>query len=116
MISIVDDDISVRRALSRLFKSAGYEVEAFDSCESFLQGGALDNTQCLILDVQLPQMSGLELQQRLLANQTSCPIVFISAFDDHDARDSALRDGAIGFFGKPVDVDLLLSLIEQAIH
>lgn len=116
MITIVDDDASVRKALIRLFKAAGYQVQAFESSEAFLLSGALAQTQCLVLDVHLPKMNGLELQRQLVDERLTCPTVFISAFDDEDTRQMAVRNGAIGFLGKPVDVDHLLSLIEQSLE
>jgi FixJ family two-component response regulator len=115
LVSIVDDDPSVRKALGRLCKSVGYGVELYDSSESFLNANAADKTDCLILDVNLPGKSGLELQAELIVADNHCPIVFITAFDDDHARTKALEDGAIDFLGKPLDVDQLLKIIERAL-
>ena len=116
LITIVDDDPSVRKALGRLFKSAGYSVNLYDSSESFLNANVVDKTDCLILDVHLPGKSGLELQTELVSGDEHCPIVFITAFDDDDrARRKAFEDGALDFLGKPLDVDHLLQVIERAL-
>jgi FixJ family two-component response regulator len=115
LVSIVDDDPSVRKALGRLCKSAGYCVNLFDSSESFLEADVSDTTNCLILDVHLPGKSGLELQSELVANDKHCPIIFITAYDDESGRVKALADGAIDFLGKPLDVDRLLEVIEDAL-
>jgi FixJ family two-component response regulator len=116
LVSVVDDDPSVRKALGRLCKAAGYGVELYGSSESFLNANVVDRTGCLILDVHLPGKSGLELQAELLAANKDCPIVFITAFEDERARSKALDDGALDFLGKPLNVDRLLELIEQAVR
>ena len=97
LVSVVDDDPSVRKALRRLCACAGYRVDLFDSSESFLDVGAVDRTDCLILDVHLPGKSGLELQAELAATNKDCPIVFITAHEDEHARRqvAALADLAI---------------------
>ena len=115
LVTVVDDDPSVRKALGRLCKSSGYSVNLYDSSESFLDADVADKTDCLILDVHLPGMSGLELQAELVSADKHCPIVFITAFEDDRARREALEDGAIDFLGKPLDTDHLLQLIEQAL-
>jgi FixJ family two-component response regulator len=115
VVSIVDDDPSVRKALRRLCKSVGYDVNMFDSSESFLNASVADTTDCLILDVHLPGKSGLELQQELVSADTTCPIVFITAFEDDRARRTAFEYGALGFLGKPLDVDHLLQIIDRAL-
>ena len=116
LVSIVDDDPSVRKALGRLCKSVGYHVELYESGEAFLDSNAAKKTNFLILDVDLPGRSGLEVQAELVAADRCCPTVFITAFDDDTARSKALEDGAIDFLGKPLDVDHLLDLIEQALQ
>ena len=115
LITVIDDDPSVRKALGRLCNSAGYRVNLNESSESFLKAGVVDETDCLILDVHLPGKSGLELQAELASFDKHCPIVFITAYEDQRARRKAIEDGAIDFLGKPVDVDHLLKLIEQAL-
>ena len=114
-ITIVDDDPSVRKALGRLCRSAGYSVKLFDSSESFLDSRVLDGTDFLILDVHLPGKSGLELQAELSDIEPHCPIVFITAFDDETSRQQAIEQGAVDFLSKPLDVDRLLDLIEKAL-
>ena len=115
MITVVDDDPSVRKALSRLIKTAGYDAETYGSAEDFLDSSALDGSDCLILDVHLPGMSGLELQAELSRSRHRCPIVFISAFSDENARIEAVRNGAIEFLPKPLDSEHLLNIIDQAV-
>ena len=115
LVTIVNDDPSVRKALGRLCKSVGYRVDLYDSSEAFLNANVADITDCLILDVQLPGKSGLELQSELIAGDKHCPIVFITAFDDDSNRSKALDGGAIDFLGKPLDIDRLLEVIEQAL-
>jgi FixJ family two-component response regulator len=111
LISIVDDDESVRQALKSLIDSVGFRAEVFDSGEKFLNSPYLSQTDCLIADVRMPGMSGLELQDRLSAAGRSIPIVFISAHDDKDARARGLRAGAIDFLQKPFSEDSLLGAI-----
>lgn len=111
LISIVDDDESVRNALKSLIDSVGFHAEVFGSGEEFLKSRHLTDTDCLITDVRMPGMSGLELQDRLHAVNSPIPIIFISAHDDGDARTRALRAGAIGFLQKPFSEDALLGAI-----
>src|SRR5690348_14746811 len=102
LISIVDDDQGIRSALSALMRSAGLIAEAFASAEDFLASGKAAETACLVLDVHLPDMSGLELQQRLKETGTRLPIVFITAHDCPRARTLALESGAAAFLSKPL--------------
>jgi FixJ family two-component response regulator len=112
LISIVDDDDSVREALKSLIGSVGFRAEAFSSAEEFLSSSYVSNTDCLITDVRMPGgMSGLELQERLKAANSSIPIVFISAHDDGEARARALKAGAVDFLQKPFSEDSLLGAI-----
>lgn len=115
LVAIVDDDPSVRKALGRLCRSAGYRVKLFDSSESFLEANVVDSTDFLILDVHLPGKSGPELQAELNAAEPHCPILFITAFDDDMSREQAIEKGAIAFLSKPLDVDLILGLIAKAL-
>ena len=115
-ISIVDDDESVREALKSLLKSAGFQVESFASAEEFLNSGQLPDTACLILDVRMPGMSGVELQDRLTASHRGLPIVFISAHADDEARARALENGAVGFLQKPFSDEALLDAIDAAVR
>src|SRR5258705_8220942 len=110
-ISIVDDDESVREALRSLMDSVGFGAEVFSSAEDFLNSGRLPVTGCLIVDVRMPGMSGLELQRHLNATDFRVPIVFISANDDDSARSRALEAGAVDFLKKPFSEDALLRAI-----
>lgn len=112
-VSVVDDDPSARNVLNRLFRSVGYGVRLFPDSESFLEADVMGETDCLILDVHLPGKSGLQLQQELILSDKCCPIVFISAFSDEQARKQALESGAIDFLGKPIDFELLLTTINK---
>jgi FixJ family two-component response regulator len=112
-VSVVDDDSSARSVLSRLFRSVGYVVRVFPDSESFQEADIAGETDCLILDVHLPGMSGLQLQQELISSNKCCPIVFISAFADEHARTQALECGAVEFLGKPLDFEHLLTTINQ---
>jgi FixJ family two-component response regulator len=111
LISIVDDDEGIRQALKSLIDSVGFRAEVFDSGEKFLNSPYLSQTDCLIADVRMPGMSGLELQDRLSAAGRSIPIVFISAHEDKEARARGLRAGAIDFLQKPFSEDSLLGAI-----
>src|SRR5215510_2016906 len=101
LISVVDDDTSVRESLQCLIRSFGFAVEAFASAEEFLNSGNLHNTRCMILDVRMPVMNGLELQRRLAASHREIPVIFITAHGDEAARSQALKDGAVDYLIKP---------------
>src|SRR6202041_1694722 len=101
LVMIVDDDDSVRRAARRLIKSYGLAVDTFASADEFLASGRLKETACLVLDVQMPGMSGLELQSQLIAAGTDIPIIFITAFTNEAARMRALEAGAYCYLVKP---------------
>jgi len=116
VVFVVDDDESVRKALKRLIKSAGFEVEAFASAEDFLNCGHRDVPGCLILDVRMPGLSGLELQSELAASGSKMPVIFITARDDEQARLQAMRAGAVAFLQKPFDDQALLGAIHVAIY
>jgi len=113
-ISIIDDDPAVRDALLRLMDSAGLVAEAFDSAEAFLASPSRARTTCLILDVRMPGMDGLELQRRLVASNWTVPIIFISAHADAEVRARALQAGAVEFFEKPFSSTALLEAIAAA--
>ncbi len=115
LISIVDDDQSVREATTSLLKSNGFRAEVFSSAEDFLASRYLDETKCLILDVQMPGMNGLELQRRLASENRSIPIIFISAHDNQEVRKQASRSGAIDFLPKPFSEEALLRAIRAAL-
>lgn len=114
-ITIVDDDPSVRRALGRLCKSAGYIVQSFASAEAFLEANDIDGVDCLILDVHLPGQSGLQLQTDLCAAKKCLPIVFVTAYSDDRVRSQALERGAVEFLRKPLDSERLLDVIQEAL-
>jgi FixJ family two-component response regulator len=115
IVMIVDDDNSIRRAVRRLMKSFGFAVETFASAEEFLGSDRLEKTSCLILDVHMPGMNGLELQERLVASNSEIPIIFITAFTDERARLQALKAGAVGYLAKPFADDELLNCIHTAL-
>jgi FixJ family two-component response regulator len=116
VVAIVDDEKSVRRAIGRLVMTAGLESEAFPSAEEFLQSYPSRSPDCLILDLRLPGMSGLELQHRLAADHNRPPIVFVSAHDDPQSRALALQGGAVAFIAKPFKDDALLEAIHSAME
>jgi FixJ family two-component response regulator len=113
-ISIVDDDESIRRALRRLIGSAGLSVDTFGSAEEFLERGDRA-TRCLILDVRLPGISGLDLQGRLATTQPTIPIIFVSAYGSQEMKDQAMRAGAIDFLRKPFNEEMLLDDVRLAL-
>ena len=115
MITVVDDDASVRKALSRLIAAFGYEAAVYESAEAFLAADAITETECLVLDVHLPGMSGLDLQASLIQSGIKCPVVFITAFDEDHPRSEALAGGATEFLRKPIDSDRLITAISKAI-
>ena len=115
LISIVDDDESVRTALKSLIDSVGFRAEVFCSGEEFLKSAYVFKTDCLIADVRMPGMTGLELQERLHAAGAAVPIVFISAHDDKEARARGLREGAIAYLQKPFSEDSLLGAISEGL-
>ena len=116
IVMIVDDDESIRRAARRLIKSYGFPVETFASAEDFLSSGRLHETACLVLDVQMPGLNGLELQSRLITDGHRVPIIFITAFDDENARAQALKAGALGYLVKPFEEADLLTAINVALR
>jgi FixJ family two-component response regulator len=115
MISIVDDDESVREALESLLKSVGYRAEVFASAQEFLRLGQHQDSRCLILDVRMPGLSGLELQRQLVSSGPSIPIIFITAHGDEAARAQALGAGAVAFLRKPFTEEALLKAVDAAL-
>jgi CheY-like chemotaxis protein len=115
VISIVDDDASVRTATARLLRSLGFSAHAFASAQEFLSSPRMIDTSCLIADVQMPGMSGVELQEHLTAHGHSTPIIFITAFPEQQIRERAMNGGAIGFLSKPFDESRLLECVERAL-
>jgi FixJ family two-component response regulator len=115
VIAIVDDDFSVRRALSRLIRLGGYAVESFASAPEFLASDPRGSTACLVLDIQLDRggMSGFELQERLVADGVTIPTIFITAHGDARTRERVKQSGVAGFLSKPFGDQALLDLIQR---
>ena len=116
LISVVDDNDSVRESLRGLIRSVGFAVETFPSAEEFLKSNHLSDTQCLILDVRMPGMDGLELRRRLVGSNRNIPTVFITAHGDATARLQALKDGAVEYLFKPFSEQALLNAINEALR
>jgi FixJ family two-component response regulator len=116
IIAIVDDDEAVRIALEGLLRSAGLTARAFDSAETFIESGEQFQTGCLISDIRMPGMSGLELQAKLNAERCRIPIVFITAHGDAQMRMQALRAGAVEFLAKPFNDEALLQTVRAALE
>ena len=114
VVATVDDDRRVRESVRSVLESAGYEAVTFDSAETFLLAGALSRVSCVIADVRLPGMDGTELQRRIRGEQHQLPVIFITAHDDENVRQQALRDGALAFLVKPFDGGDLLELVARA--
>ena len=115
VVSIVDDDASLRRSLGNLLMSAGLPFETFESAEVFLESGTLDNTGCLVLDLQMPGMGGLGLLKRLTDSGTRVPVIILTAHGDDDMRQRTLQVGATAFLEKPVRGVALLQAIRSAL-
>jgi FixJ family two-component response regulator len=113
LILIVDDDRSVRESLKMLFESIGFAADIYDSAEELLASGHLPDSACLILDVRLPGMSGLDLQSRLKVEGSRIPVIFITAHPDERARRQALGAGAAAFFHKPFSSGALLDAVRE---
>ena len=116
LVSVVDDDISVRKSLDRLIRSVQLETKVFASAEEFLGSDQLRKADCLILDVRLPGMSGIELHRHLLAQSFNVPVIFITAHgSDDDARLQAASDWTVAYFIKPFNADELLDAVNVAL-
>ena len=116
VISIIDDDASVRAATDNLLRSLGYTVYTFFSAEEFLRSAHFNDTSCVIADVQMPTMSGVDLQARLLTQGHRVPFIFITAFPEETIRARALTAGAIGFLTKPFDKLALVKCLDAALE
>jgi FixJ family two-component response regulator len=114
VISVVDDDASVRSAIDNLLSSHGYVVHTFASAEEFLQSTHLHNSSCVVADLQMPGMSGLDLLTHMHAEGHDAPFIFITAFPEDSVRDRALKAGAIGFLAKPFAAPELIKCVETA--
>lgn len=116
VISIIDDDESVRTATGSLVRALGYVVHTFASAEEFLQSPHVSDTSCLISDVQMPNIGGLELQRHLSSRHCPIPMIFITAFPDSKIEADALRAGAVCFLTKPFDGSILLNCLAEALQ
>lgn len=116
VISVVDDDVSVRNSLKRLLRSMGFEVKTFSSALEFLHQGPLHDGGCVIVDVRMPEMNGLDLQQRLSDAGVSLPIIFITAYEDPGVRAQAMQAGALAFLQKPFSDAKLMDFICLALE
>ena len=116
IIAIVDDDEPLREGLDSVLKAAGFNVATFPSAEAFLDSPRRQSIVCLILDIRLSGMSGIELQRRLLAVRSPVPIIFITAHGDATLREMVMQAGAAGFLTKPVRRDVLLQQIHTALR
>jgi len=115
LIYVVDDDASVRQALKMLFLSAGMEVVTIKSAAEFIEYELKEENSCLIADIKMPGISGLELQQMLIDRKIKIPVIFLTAFDSKEIRDQVKKLGAVGYFRKPVDDQALLDTIQWAL-
>jgi FixJ family two-component response regulator len=116
MVAVVEDDESFRAALQRLLKSGGFSVRSFGSAEDFLNSGQQQKTGCLIADIRMPGMSGLDLQAKLNADHCPIPTIFITAHGDEKIRLQAMRGGAVKFLAKPFDGAVLLEGVRAALQ
>jgi FixJ family two-component response regulator len=114
MVAVVDDDEAFRAALQRLLKAGGFPVRSFASAEDFLKSGQQHETGCLITDIRMPGMSGLDLQAKLSAEHCPIPTIFITAHGDEKMRLQAMRGGAVKFLPKPFDSAILLESVRVA--
>ena len=116
VVAIVDDDPSVRQGLARLIRSVGWRAEAFASAQEFLDGPGIETASCLVLDLQLPDLSGIDLQKRMAEVGLETPIIFLTGHGDIPTTVQAMKAGAIEFLTKPVDDEDLLKAIQEAIE
>ena len=116
VVFIVDDDVSVRESLESLIRCAGWQAQAFASAEEFLSRPRIPAPSCLLLDVNLPDLNGLDLQKRVAGDRTDMPIIFISGYGDVPMTVKAMKAGAVEFLTKPFNDDVLVAAIQQAIE
>lgn len=114
-ISIIDDDDLLREALESLIRSLGYDSETFASAEDYLNGSNVAETQCLITDLHMPGMTGLDLHNRLIAAGHRIPTIFMSGYSEGALYASAIKAGTAGFFEKPIDIDRFVQCLEKAL-
>jgi FixJ family two-component response regulator len=115
IIAVVEDDPSMRRSIERLLSVSGFTVEVFSSSEALLERGRLDQLGCLVLDIDLPGMSGLELRSRLIETGSSLPTVFITALEDDTIEAAAARLGCVAYLRKPFPPELFVSAVARAL-
>ena len=115
LISVVDDDESVRRATKLLIESFGYRARVFESAETLLKPGQLNETSCLVVDIQMPGMNGLQLQSHLAVEGWSIPVIFITAYGNKQVRRKAMQAGAVAFLEKPFGDEQLLETIRSTL-
>lgn len=115
MISIVDDDESVREATKGLVRSLGYATATFASAEEYLRSDRVRDTSCLITDVQMPGMTGVELQDRLIASGKRTPVIFVTAYPEENIRARVLEAGAFGYLSKPFNDECLIECLDEAL-
>jgi FixJ family two-component response regulator len=115
LVSVVDDDESVREAIQNVLRSAGLRAETYASAEDFLDTGRPKNSDCVVLDIRLPGMTGLQLQQRLNDDGLAIPTIFVTGYADESARRQALEAGASAFLPKPFDSDGLLRSVKSVL-
>jgi FixJ family two-component response regulator len=115
IVAAVDDDFRVRESLESLIESAGYKPVVFSSAEEFLQSETLASATCVITDVRMPGMDGIELQSRIRLKRQDLPVIFISAQNNAEIRQKALDEGAVGFLYKPFNATELLEVIQAAV-
>ena len=116
LVSVVEDDQFFREFMRRLMRSLGYAVEAFPSAADFLASPRLVETACLIADVNMPAMTGLELHRRLIEMGHAIPTILVTAYPDNDVRTRALKDGVVCYLRKPVDENHLMRCLRAALH
>ena len=116
LISIVDDDAALRMSIDNLIRSAGFRAKGFASAESFLRSPDRQETSCLILDVRMPHMNGLELQRHIVEAKWNIPIIFKTSFADEAVREEAMAAGAIEFLHNPFAEDKIINAVQKALH
>ena len=116
LIVIVDDDEAVRKATQNLVRALGYRASTFVSADDFLKSEQVHDTSCLITDVQMPGLTGIDLQDHLIARSRRIPIIFMTGFAEDGIRERALKAGAVGFLSKPCNVNLLIGCLDQALQ
>ena len=111
VVAIIDDNESMQESLADLIESGGFEAQCFGSAKAFLESDLHARAACLIVDIRMPKMSGLELQARLKQEECNVPIIFITAYDDAEIRAQAMKEGAVEFLAKPFNHQLLLKML-----